>query len=146
MSDNPIRVERIIHADVDTVFSVLDDFARYPEWNTFTERVITDRKVGGPVELHVNMPGASRRVMKERFTGYEAGKRMSWGLKWGYGILLDCDRIQEVEALPDGRTRYVTYEGFKGLLAPLVVRFFGSSVRKGFETCARDLATRSESR
>jgi uncharacterized protein YndB with AHSA1/START domain len=142
MTKNMIRVERIIDAPVESVFRVLDDFERYPEWNRFTERVITDRVVGGPVELHVNMPGSSKRIMRERFTGYVPGKRMSWGLQWGFGIVLDCDRIQEVEAMPDGRTKYVTYEGFKGLLASTVVRFYGGSVKRGFELCAECLAER----
>lgn len=146
MSENPIRVERVLDAPIDAVFAVLDDFDRYPEWNTFTERVVTRRVVGGPVELHVNMPGGKKRVMSETFTGYEKGKRMSWGLKWGFGILLDCDRIQELESLPDGRTKYVTYEGFSGLLAPVVVKFFGGQVRRGFELCANDLAKRMENR
>src|SRR5215213_3050967 len=93
-----IRVERVIDAAPDAVFRVLDDFERYPEWNPFTERVITRRIIGGPVELHVNMPEprSGKRIMHERFTGYEAGRRVSWGLKWGFGMLLDCDRIQEV--------------------------------------------------
>ena len=146
MTKNMIRVERIIDASPEEVFRVLDDFARYPEWNKFTEQVITDRVVGGPVELHVNMPGGAKRVMSERFTSYVPGKRVSWGLKWGFGLVLDCDRIQEVEAMPDGRTRYITYEGFKGLLASTVVRFYGESVRRGFELCAESLANRVEKR
>lgn len=139
-----IRVERVIDAAPDAVFRVLADFDRYPEWNAFTERVITDRIVGGSVELHVNLPGDKRRIMHETFTGYREGQRMSWGLKWGFGVLLDCDRVQEVEALPDGRTRYVTYENFKGLLGPLVVLLYGEPVRRGFELCADSLLKRMQ--
>lgn len=139
-----IRVERVIDAAPDAVFRVLADFKRYPEWNAFTERVIPRGSVGGTVELHVNMPGDRKRIMQERFTGFVDGKRISWGLKVGLGILLDCDRVQQVEATPDGRTRYVTYEDFKGLLGPLVVRLYGESVRRGFELCAESLATRMQ--
>lgn len=145
MSKNTIRVERIIDASPEAVFRVLDDFEKYPEWNRFTERVVTNRVVGGEVELHVNMPGGKKRIMKERFTGYVPGKRLSWGLSWGFGVVLDCDRIQEVEPMPDGRTRYVTYEGFEGLLASTVVRFYGGQVKRGFELCAESLAKRMES-
>lgn len=137
-----IRVERIIDAAPAAVFQVLADFDRYPEWNEFTEQVITERKVGGSVVLHVNLPGKRRRIMHERFTGFVPGKRISWGVKWGGGILLDCDRVQEVEAAPDGRTRYVTYEEFNGLLGTTVVYFYGESVRRGFELCADSLARR----
>lgn len=137
-----IRVERIIDAAPEEVFRVLADFDRYPEWNAFTERVVTRRIVGGSVELHVNLPGDKKRIMNERFTGYVEGRRMSWGLKLGFGMLLDCDRVQEVEALPDGRTRYVTYEDFKGLLGPLIVLLYGEPVRRGFELCADSLVNR----
>jgi hypothetical protein len=143
-NDRLIHVERIIDAAPQAVFRVLDDFERYPEWNPFTERVLTKRVLGGPVELHVNMPAPDgrKRIMRERFTGYEAGKRVSWGLKLGFGVLLDCDRVQQVEAMPDGRTRYVTYEQFNGLLGGLIVRRYGESVRRGFEMCADALAQR----
>jgi len=137
-----IHVERIIDAPADAVFAVLNDFDRYPEWNGFTERVISGRKIGGPIELHVNMPGGKKRIMRERFNSFVEGKRLSWGLRWGGGILLDCDRVQEVAPLPDGRTRYVTHEEFKGLLARLIVRLYGESVRRGFELCADCLVKR----
>jgi uncharacterized protein YndB with AHSA1/START domain len=141
---NLIHVERIIDAAPDAVFAVLDDFERYPEWNVFTERVITSRELGGPVVLHVNLPGKKQRVMHERFSGYVEGRRLSWGLRWGRGILLDCDRVQEVLPLPDGRTRYVTYEAFKGLLGGLIVRLYGEPVRRGFELCADSLVKRMQ--
>jgi len=140
--DHVIRVERTIDATPDAVFRVLDDFDRYPEWNPFTERVITDRRVGNPVVLHVNMPGKSKRVMNERLSAYVPGKRMAWGVRWGFGLVLRCDRVQEVEPLPDGRTRYVCYEGFEGWLAPVVVKFFGGSVRAGFDSVADALVRR----
>lgn len=142
--DDPrlIYVEKIIEAPAADVFRVLDDLDRYPDWNPFTTRVITDRVIGGQVELHVNMPGSGLRVQRERFTGYVPGERLSWGLRWGGGVLLDCDRVQQVEAQPDGTTRYVTYERFNGLLGGLVVHLYGAAVRRGFEQCADALALR----
>ena len=142
--EHVIRIERTIAASPDSVFRVLDDFDRYPEWNPFTERVTTDRKIGSPVVLHVNMPGKAKRVMNERLSAYEPGKKMAWGVRWGFGVLLRCDRVQEVQALPDGRTRYLSYEGFEGLLAPIVVKFFGDSVRAGFESVGDALVKRME--
>lgn len=143
--EHVIRAERVIDASPEAVFRVLDDFDRYPEWNPFTERVITDRVVGHPVILHVNMPGKSKRIMNERLSVYEPGKKLGWGVRWGFGVVLRCDRIQELVPTADGRTRYVCYEGFEGLLAPIVVKFFGESVRQGFESVATALAARMES-
>lgn len=51
-------VRRISAAAPAAVFQVLEDIDLYPEWNEFTGRVITERKVGGSVMLHINMPGS----------------------------------------------------------------------------------------
>lgn len=139
-----VSVERIIAAPADAVFAVLDDLERYPEWNPFTERVITTKRVGDPVEIHVDMPGRSKMVMHETMTLYEAPHRMAWGLKVLGGVVLDCDRVQEVVALPDGRTRYRCWERFGGLLGPLVVLTYGRSTERGFEACADALVSRME--
>lgn len=141
-----VSVERTLAASPEEVFAVIDDLDRYPEWNPFTPKVITTKRIGAPVELHVNMPGKGSMVMKERMTRYEPGRRIAWGVSWGFGVALDCDRVQEVFPLPGGGTRYHCYETFRGLLAPLVVLLYGSATERGFSACADALVARVERR
>ncbi len=146
IQDRTVSVERTLSASPEEVFAVIDDLERYPEWNPFTPKVLTGKRVGDAVELHVRMPGKRPMVMHEKMTRYEPGRRIAWGVSWGFGLALECDRVQEVFALPGGGTRYHCYESFRGLLAPLVVLLYGSSMERGFSACADALVARVERR
>jgi hypothetical protein len=138
-----VEYEIEIEAPRDQVWAVLDDFERYPEWNPFTVSVRTDRIVGNPVELDVAM-STGRRSITERFDLYEPPVRMAWGLKMLAGLALKCSRIQELEEVAPGRTRYRTHETFYGPLAPLVISKHGSAVEEGFRANAEALKARAE--
>lgn len=138
-----VRNERIIRAPIEHVWAVLTDFDRYPEWNPFTFGVTTDRVIGHPVKLEVDL-GRMRITMNERLTRYDDGKAVAWGVKWGGGLLLDCDRVQELERIDAASTRYRCHEAFDGLLAPLVFRLYRAPVQVGFDRAADALRRRCE--
>lgn len=138
-----ISAEIEIEAPRALVWEVLIDFARYPEWNPFTVRVETDRVIGGPVALTVNLYGKTRRL-KERFDAYEPPKRVGWGMHLFGGRLLRGTRFQDLESAGEGRTRYRTSESYEGPLAWLVVKLTGPEVLRGFEANAAALKARAE--
>jgi hypothetical protein len=142
MKDRPtVRTELIIPASRRAVWDVLVDFARYPEWNPFTIGVGTTGRIGDPVKLDV-MLGGKRMKMSERMRVYEAQHRVGWGLKILGGVLLDCTRIQELEDVGEGSTRYVCYESFRGLAVPLFFGRYRAPMQEGFEANAQALSRR----
>lgn len=130
-------------APVEVVWEVLIDFERYPDWNVFTPRVETSLRVGSPVRLQVDMPGRSRRTRTEWINLVEPHRTICWGLHIGHPGLLCANRWQELHELEDGRTRYVTTEGFSGLLAPLVMALYAQAMRQGFQSVADGLKERA---
>jgi hypothetical protein len=141
-SDAPtVRVELVIAAPPRAVWDVLVDFPRYPEWNPFTVGVETSGKVGDPVLLDVQL-GERRLAMRERMRVHEPGRRIGWGLRILGGVLLDCTRVQELEDLGDGRTRYVCHESFRGLLVPLFFNRYREAMQRGFSATGEALAWR----
>ncbi len=147
--DRTARADIDIEAPSDFVFSVLEDFDRYPEWNPFTHKIVLHgRTMGSRVELHVRMRGF-RGVVNEELRAFEAPRRMAWGVstpsKLARGALVDATRYQDVTDLGGGRTRYSSYERFDGALGGIVVATFGKSVEGGFRAAAEALKARAES-
>ncbi len=136
-----VRVELVIPAPPRAVWDVLIDFPRYPEWNPFTVGVETSGRVGDPVLLDVQL-GGRRLSMRERMRVHEPGRRIGWGLRILGGVLLDCTRVQELEDLGDGRTRYVCHESFRGLLVPLFFNRYREAMQRGFMAAGEALARR----
>lgn len=136
-----VRVETIIPASRQAVWDVLVDFARYPEWNPFTIRVETSGRIGDAVKMDVMLAGKPMK-MRERMRVYEPLQRVGWGLQIGFGVLLDCTRVQELEELGERETRYVCHESFRGLSVPLFFKRYERPMQDGFEAAARALARR----
>lgn len=135
--------ERTIHAPIEHVWKVLVDFERYPEWNPFTHGLEPNRKVGGPVTLHVKL-GGRNMTMHEQLTLWDEGRAVAWGLRWGGGKLIHCDRVQALVRIDDHTTGYRCHEAFDGLLASLVYLLYRRPMQVGFDTAADALKARAE--
>jgi len=136
------RVE--INAPQQRVWQILYDLKRYPEWNPFTEKVVTSFKPGSPVELHVNLPGRGKRLQREFITGVKPPQSLGWGMNMLHDSILKARRWQTVEALADGRCCYHTEDHISGALSPLVKWLFYRSMRDGFNAMAYALKQRAE--
>lgn len=141
-----------IDADLDTVWAVLVDVERYPDWNPFTVSVATTFELGTPVDMQVALRGRRRpdgtlRTMHqvEYVTSYIPGQRVSWGVNVGPGWFITADRWQELTDLGDGRTHYETVDEFTGVGVPLMLALMERHMARGFAEVAHALKTRCES-
>jgi hypothetical protein len=147
--------EAIIAAPIDQVWAVMMDLERYPEWNPFTVRVECPGgpRVGAPVKLHVRWADGSGVVSPEKIARLEPPAKAGDGIKRGvfgynFGTILSTlnlvrsRRLQIVESLPDGKTRYRTEIELTGLLANLTPI---AKVQEGFDRQTAALKARCES-
>ena len=131
-----------IDAPAETVWTVLTDFARYPEWNGRTR--IDGEAVEG-ARLHVtpgpdagNLPSFNPRVL--RADGHE----LRWlGHLYVRG-LFDGEHSFVVEERGEGRSRLTQSETFSGLLVGPVLRRYGEETEEGFHAVNRALKARAE--
>ena len=145
--------EAAIDAPLDTVWEVMTDTDRYPEWNPFVVRVECDgpAAVGLPIRLHAVFGNGKSVVSPERITVLEppyddAETRRAtlayvfegWPAKLG---LVRGTRWQRLSQTPGGPTRYETVEQFRGPLVPLAGP---ARVAEGFARHARALKDRAE--
>jgi hypothetical protein len=139
-----VSAEVEIDAPPERVWSILTDFDRYPEWNPFTVSVETALRVGEPVVMDVHLPGKRPSIRTEWVNRVEDGRCIAWGMHMVGPAWLTANRLQWVDALDEGRSRYRTADQMSGWLVPVVMTLYGDSMRRGFESVARALKDRAE--
>ncbi len=136
-----------IDAPPELVWEVLTDLAAYPRWNPFTIEVRSTLRVGDPIDLTVRMSRLGWTVkQRERVSEVRAPERLAWTMKLGSRHLVNAERIQRIERLPSGGSRYTTEDAIAGALAPLVFAIFGTSLEDGFRAMAAALKAEAEQR
>jgi uncharacterized protein YndB with AHSA1/START domain len=144
-STQTVKSEIEIDAPPEVVFDILTDLARYPDWNPFTPHIDSSLELGTPVRMKVRLGNTSKLSEQvEYVTANERPIRLCWGADIPWRFLIRADRCQTLEPLEGGRTRYICTDAISGLLAPLVIRFFGPGMQRGFDDCALALKKRAE--
>jgi hypothetical protein len=140
-----IQAEIEIDAPPDDVFDILTDLDRYAEWNPFTPRIDSTLELGAPVDMRVRL-FEGRRLLRqvEYVTVVNRPTQLCWGANIPLRSLVRADRCQTLEPLPGDRTRYICSDQFSGWLTPIVMRYFGPAVKRGFEDCAFALKQHAE--
>lgn len=127
------------------VWHVLVDVARYPEWNPFTVEVDTTFAIGTPVRMRVALQPWLVISQTEVISSYDEGRSLSWGVTMVGRWFLQADRVQVLEDLPGGGTRYSTTDTFVGRGVALNHLLTGRLVQRGFDGVANGLKRRCES-
>lgn len=144
-SPQTVRAEIEIDASPESVFDILSDLDRYPEWNPFTPSIESTLEIGAPVRMRVRLLEGKRLFRQvEYVTACERPRRLCWGADIPFRRIVRADRCQTLEPLENERTRYICTDEISGWLTPIVMRFFGAAMQRGFEDCARALKQRAE--
>jgi hypothetical protein len=132
-----------IDAPAETVWDVLADFGRYPEWNPRT-------RIEGVAESGARLrvspaPDAPRMPTFRPAVRRADGRELRWlGHLYVRG-LFDGDHRFRIEAVDDDRSRLVQSERFAGLLAGPILRRYGRDTEEGFAAVNAALKERAES-
>lgn len=143
-------MSRHIHTEIDVqatpeqVWGVLTDFAAYPEWNPFIQRIAGDIAVGAKLDAFLQPPG--NRGMRFRPTVLAAtpAQELRWLGHLGVAGVFDGEHIFRIEPLGADGVRFVQEERFAGVLAPLLLRFIEGSTKEGFAAMNAALKARVE--
>jgi hypothetical protein len=138
-----IETTTTVAASPEAVWETLVDFDRYSEWNPLLQ--VSGRPNPG-AHLLVDMQLPDRRPMQFRPTVVAADRGRE--LRWLGHLLVPglYDGEHEFRLAPDGEggTRLVHAETFRGLLVPVVNRFLGGSIERGFAGMNAALKARVE--
>lgn len=134
---------RRIDAPRETVWSVITDLDKYPDWNPFMVECQSSLEEGAPIHMKVRVLPGINQPQKETIRQIEHARRFSYGIRLPLNAL-HSDRYHYLEALADGTTHYVSRFELGGWISPLVKLLLGSRLRKGFTHMTDALAERAE--
>ena len=139
-----LRTEIEIGAPAERVWQILTDFASYPEWNPFVQRISGEAQEGTQLEVYLQPSGARGMTFRPTILKAEPSRELRWRGKLFIQGLFDGEHVFEIEQLAENRVRFVQRESFRGLLASLLLRMLENDTRRGFEEMNAALKARAE--
>ena len=127
-----------------TVWEVITDLARYPEWNPFVVACRSTLVPGAPIVMRVRVVPFVAQPQSETIFEHVPGRRLSYGLAGVPLGALASRRSHDVESLAADRSRYVSRFELRGWLAPLVQALLGRRLTTGFTAMSHALVARAE--
>ena len=111
-------VTRTVELDAppEEVWQVLTDTAAHSRWNPFLTELHGNLEVGNRIDVRIAPPGARPMSFHPTVTDVEPGRKLAWLGRLLVPGLFDGVHSFTLEPLPEGRTRLVQSETFRGVL------------------------------
>jgi hypothetical protein len=138
-----IHTEILIQASPQRVWSVLTDFAAYPDWNPFIVSLAGKPEWGERLAVHIRTQDGKGHRFRPVVLQATAPTRLRWLGRVGVPGLFDGEHDFELQPEAGG-TRLLQRESFQGFLVPLLWRTVGPATRAGFEAMNTALKARAE--
>ncbi len=133
-----------IAAPAERVWSVLLDFARYPEWNPFVRSIVGAPSEGSVIEVRIQSPGGRAMTFRPVVLRNAAGRELRWKGTLVLPGIFDGEHYFRLAVDGAGSTELTHGERFAGLLVPLLRGALERDTRPGFEAMNRALKQRVE--
>jgi hypothetical protein len=139
-----LRADTEIQASPERVWEVLTDFQAYREWNPFMIQAAGQAAPGQRLRVRMRPPGGRPMTFRPTVLEAEPGRRLRWLGRVLVPGLFDGEHSFTIEPAGPGRVRLVQHERFRGLLAPLLLRFLAGPTVAGFQQMNQALKDRVE--
>jgi hypothetical protein len=133
-----------INASAERVWQLLTDFAQFPQWNPFIQRVSGEPTTGAQLKVTIQPSGTEGTTIRPTVLKAEPNRELRWIGHWLIPGLLDDEHIFTIEPLDEGRVRFTQREIFSGFLAGLHTSSRNSDTRRGFREMGQALKLRAE--
>jgi len=137
-----------VRASAETIWAVIADVERWPQWCALYPRAVGTIRIGGQLELDVALAGQPTRTIRPVVLDWVPNEQLHWRVKM-LGGLVRTTRYFEIEQLVPGSSIFSNGELFGGLIGSQVARRLRGPLRDGFQAmgeAVRDLAEAAEPR
>ena len=128
-----------IEANPETIWKILTNFEKYPEWNPFIKSVTGNVKVGNRIKIKVQ-----DIVFKPKILTFTKNSEFKWLGHLGFKGLFDGEHKFHLSDNGDGTTHFEHSETFSGILVPIFWKKLNTETRREFELMNVKLKERAE--
>ena len=133
-----------INSTPETVWDVLLDFDKYPEWNPFIKSLRGSPNVGEKLEVNIHPPGRRDVIYKPIVLKVDINKELRWLSHLIFPGIFDGEHIFKIETLANAKILFHQEEKFSGILVPVFWRSLHQHTRIGFIEMNRALKIKVE--
>ena len=133
-----------INASAERVWHLLTDFAKFPQWNPFIQRVSGEPIAGSRLDVTIQPSGTEATTIRPIVLKAEPNRELRWRGQWLTPGLLDDEHIFTIEPLGIGRVRFTQREIFTGIFSSFADHRRNTDTRRGFREMGKALKLRAE--
>ncbi len=139
-----IKTEILIHSTPETIWNILTDFKKYPEWNPFITSIEGKAEVGMKIKARMQPPEAKGMTFTPKILAFRANKEFRWIGHLLFPGLFDGEHCFELIDHGNGTTTFIQKENFKGILVPIFSKMLDVNTVNGFKLMNEKLKLRAE--
>ena len=112
-----VRVETLINAPAEKIWSVLTDFDDYHEWNPLIPEIHCRKKIGSFVKVKIKIGNMTLPIMAKT-TDFTINKRFAWGgpdIKL-VNLILNAEHYFEIKKVDKNQCLFIHGERFNGII------------------------------
>ena len=144
MPSYQIETEIEINASAAKAWSILTDFASYPDWNPFIRSIQGELAQGSQIEVRIQPSGAKSMTFRPTVLVAEEGRELRWLGRLLLPGVFDGEHYFVIKELADDRVLLQHSENFSGILLPLLRSGLERDTKRGFEEMNLALKARAE--
>jgi hypothetical protein len=145
MPARQVKTETVVKAAPMQVWEVITDTATFPRWNPFAREVSGPLEPGGRLTVRIDLDGRTM-TFRPTVSLVDPPRELRWEVVMGHPRLFHVERGFQLFAHGTGRTRFVQWERYTGLLgAALFLGGFEAKLYRGYDAMNQALRLRAES-
>ena len=141
MKENRNEIE--IQSTPESVWEVLTDFGKYPEWNPLLTHAEGKLTIGEKVNLTAKSASNDMNLLCT-VTTVEPNRQFSWKFHVGLPVLFRGEHFFKIEPIDEHRVRFIDSEVFHGLLVPLQAKNLETNAKPAMIAMGEALKARVE--
>jgi hypothetical protein len=138
-----VHTEIEVDATPEQVWKVLADRQAYAEWNPFIISSTGELTAGGTITNVLRDTEGKETTFTPELLVVEPNKELRWVGKIAFGGIFDGEHAFRLEELPNGRTRLIHEETFRGVAVPFTKSLLTKTIEPQFVAMNHALAARA---